>query len=206
VAAGTPGPVREFEVCFKCHAANTSRALTRVDVGVAFNPSNASFHPLEARGRNATIDPRTFVNGWSADRLVTCSDCHGSDDEVTRGPHGSSVPAILRRRYVASSSDPAPGEGGLCFTCHAWRTYGETGAGAEGRLSRFAPHASHVVTHGLSCWACHDAHGSVALPALLALRSPGLTAVTRDAAGGTCLTSCHVRTPANATWRSADLP
>lgn len=203
VAPGTPGPIREYEVCFKCHAAPGDRDRARIDVSVALNPANASYHPVEAMGRNLDVDRRTFTSGWGPERLVTCSDCHGSDDEVTRGPHGSAIPHLLRRRYAAAGNDPGASETDLCFICHAFRTYADPRAGAESRLSRFDGHASHVAGHGLSCWACHTAHGSPALPALLALRSPGLMGFQRQVGGGTCTTaSCHVGTPANVGYGS----
>jgi predicted CXXCH cytochrome family protein len=203
VAAGNPGPVREYEVCFKCHASPGDRDRARIDVSVPLNPANASYHPVEAPGRNLEIDRRAFAPGWGPERLVTCSDCHGSDDEVARGPHGSAVPHILSRRYAATSSEPGATETDLCFSCHAFRTYADPGAGAERRFSRFDGHGSHVAGHGLSCWACHTAHGSPTLAALLVLRSPGLMSYGRQLGGGTCTTaSCHVTTPATVCYGS----
>jgi predicted CXXCH cytochrome family protein len=191
--------VREYEVCFKCHAARSGVAATATDVAAALNPANASFHPVEAQGRNPRIDARAFAPGWSADRLVGCSDCHGSDDDDARGPHGSNHPHILKARYPAASGDQQVVETDLCFGCHAYRTYGDPSAAAAGSYSRFPGHRSHAAK-GLSCWTCHAAHGSTNLPALLAQRSPGLVAYAQEAGGGSCTVSCHSIAPASVTY------
>jgi predicted CXXCH cytochrome family protein len=189
--------VREHEVCFRCHAA--AAGLGGADVAAAFNPANASYHPVEAEGRSGSIDRRAFAPGWGAGRLVTCSDCHGSDDDAARGPHGSGQPHLLRRRHLERAPAQQLLETDLCFECHAWRTYADPAAGAERAFSRFGGHAGHAA-RGISCWACHEPHGSALRPALLALRSPGLVAYAQDAAGGSCTVSCHASTPATAAY------
>jgi predicted CXXCH cytochrome family protein len=200
VAASDATPFREWEVCFKCHAGGAARPAHGEDLGAALNPANRSFHPVEAQGRNATIERRAFTQGWSADRLVTCSDCHSSDDELTRGPHGSSYPHLLAKRYLTRAASQPMLETDLCFECHAHRTYGDPLATAERAYSRFAGHATHVA-RGASCWACHEAHGSATLPSLLALRSPGLGSFVQEHGGGSCSVSCHVTTPATVSYR-----
>ena len=193
--------VREYEICFKCHSG--SGRLTRSDVSAAVNPANPSFHPVEARGRNVAIDRRSFAPGWSADRLVTCSDCHASDDDSTRGPHGSAFPHILRRRYSGDDGSAFPAqETDLCFECHGYSTYADPFAGAATAYTRYAGHVAHA-SKGVACWACHDAHGSATLPALLALRAPGLARFEPETSGGTCTVTCHVATAARVTYRVA---
>jgi predicted CXXCH cytochrome family protein len=194
--------VREYEICFKCHSGGAGRPPRGSDVAAALNPANASFHPVEAQGRNPGIDRRAFAQGWSAERLVACSDCHASDDGLVRGPHGSSYPRLLKKRHVTGPGAQHALESDLCFDCHAYGTYGDALGGAGGTFSRFAGHASHVAK-GYSCWACHESHGSATLPALLALRSPGLIAFTQAPDGGSCTVSCHVTAPATASYRSA---
>jgi predicted CXXCH cytochrome family protein len=189
--------VREYEVCFKCHSGAAGRPARGVDVAAALNPANPSFHPVEAQGRNRGIDRRAFAQGWNAERLVTCSDCHGPDEELLRGPHGSSYAHILRRRHPVGSAEEQVLETDLCFQCHAYRTYGESQGAAH---SRYPGHASHAAK-GYGCWACHEAHGSATLPALLALRPSGMAAYAQDAAGGTCTATCHAKTPQKATYR-----
>jgi hypothetical protein len=129
-------------------------------------------------------------------RMVTCSDCHGSDDDTSRGPHGSDHPHILRRRYPTGQGiDQQPRETDLCFSCHAYAAYGNPPAGAQPGLSRFLGHRSHAA-RSVSCWACHDPHGSKDLPSLVALRSPGIVAYAREPAGGSCTVTCHTIAPA----------
>lgn len=196
-----PTQVREFELCFKCHSASAPRPARTGAVAAALNPANASFHPVQAQGRNRTIDRRAFAIGWGPERLVTCSDCHGTDDGLTRGPHGSSYPHILRARHETRSTDQPVLETDLCFSCHAHRTYADPFAGEAATYSRFASHPTHVA-RGYSCWWCHEAHGSVERPALVALRSPGIVAYVQDAGGGSCTTTCHVVSRPDATYRA----
>ncbi len=204
-------PTREYEVCFRCHAGTpdgpagtavsvASGAVARSQVASAFNPANPSYHPVEAPGRDTGIDLAAFAPGWRADRLVTCSDCHGSVGGQTRGPHGSSLPSMLRKRYLASAAPGRVEETDLCFDCHAWGAYGSVGAGPSARGTRYAGHALHSA-RGVSCHACHDPHGSSTQPALLVLRTPGLVSYRRDVGGGSCTVSCHTRTPPVSEYR-----
>jgi predicted CXXCH cytochrome family protein len=189
----------EYEVCLRCHSGFARRPPKLLDLGLLLNPANASFHPVEARGRNTRIDRRAFTPGWSEDRQVRCADCHGSDDDRIAGPHGSSFEHILRARSPAPTAGQVVEERDLCFDCHAFATYGPSGAAAD--ASRFPGHASHAA-RGWSGAACHDPHGSAALPALLVLRSPGLRAFAAEPTGGTCTTTCHATTPTVAAYKA----
>ena len=185
-AADDPQPGREFEICFKCHSSWTKQPAGQADLALLTNPNNASFHPIQARGRDAHIDAASFVAGVGADATITCGDCHGSDDPSVRGPHGSSNRWLLAR----------PGDD-LCFTCHARTVYAAADAPADvQRASRFnapasAGHAFHSGARQIACLACHDAHGSARYAALMARRTPGLIGYTQTIAGGTCLSTCH---------------
>jgi hypothetical protein len=191
-------PALEYEICFRCHSSFAVLRPGAADVSVAFNPANASFHPVEARGTNRGIAPGAFVQGWSSETLVLCSDCHGGDTGV-RGPHASAHRYLLKARYVAEPGRRPVSSGDLCFDCHAFSTYADAGAPVSAQSqSRFNPpnaaggHAYHVATQGLGCYACHETHGSPSTPNLVAVgRSPGIVAFTRDSAGGSCATSCH---------------
>lgn len=207
-------PVREYEVCFRCHAGSATTKLgaetrivaggltsaTAASIGAAFNPANASTHPVEAAGRDGALDPGSFVNGWRPERLVTCSDCHGSDNERVRGPHGSANPGLLRLRYPTSGAPEGVRPTDLCFTCHAYGAYGAATAGQNPRASRFPSHLAHSA-RGYSCHACHQPHGSASQPSLLTLRTPGLVGYTRTPTGGTCTVTCHTTTSPVATYR-----
>jgi predicted CXXCH cytochrome family protein len=108
---------------------------------------------------------------------IFCTDCHSSDDsrefggKGPAGPHGSIYPHILERQYLMSqvaSGAPAGttianvqlapdlgprGTYALCAKCHnLYQVVSKTS-------SFSAEHQRHVVKDGLSCSACHTAHG-----------------------------------------------
>jgi predicted CXXCH cytochrome family protein len=197
-SADDPGIAREYEICFKCHSSWTRLTPGQADLALLTNPQNASFHPIQAAGKNPNIDPQAFVNGFGADSLVTCSDCHDSDDENVRGPHGSSYRYILKRPATTVSTTYASQRDDLCFACHTYDVYANVSAAASVlRASRFnAPagsgHTLHVALQQIPCYACHETHGSARTAALIARgRLPGITSYTQTAAGGTCISTCH---------------
>jgi predicted CXXCH cytochrome family protein len=193
-------PAAEYETCFKCHSSWTMLPLSASDLGVVFNPSNASFHPVEAPGTNGNIAAGAFTAGWSDSRLTYCSDCHGSDDATRSGPHGSTFPHILKGSSATTSLYPqAISATDLCFMCHTFDSYANpTASAAALSASRFNPpssgngHSYHVGAQAIPCRACHDAHGSVLLPALITTgRSPGIVSYSQTPTGGTCAPTCH---------------
>jgi predicted CXXCH cytochrome family protein len=210
IVAPRPGddgsPAYEYETCFTCHAGagapGTGLRAGGRSVAAQLNPANASFHAVMAPGRTATIDRKAFVNGWSADRQLHCADCHSGDEGRIRGPHGSSFAHLLTRRYQPEALGDRMLPSDLCFQCHAWASYGDPAGGLAHTASRFQGHASHV-GRGASCWACHESHGSTALPSLLALRMPGLTRYQQDDQGGSCTVTCHAATPATSRYAAA---
>ncbi|HEY6006055.1 MAG TPA: cytochrome c3 family protein [Anaeromyxobacter sp.] len=193
----TSTPILEYEVCFKCHSSWTRQRPGEPDLAVAFNPNNPSFHPVEAPGKSATIDPNAFANGISASSTVFCGDCHGSDDSSARGPHGSRFSHLLRRAYDSRGGQLTTPDG-LCFLCHRYDVYAGAAAGPAQRASRWNPpaapsgHAFHVGQRNVGCFACHESHGSTRFPALIVLgRLPGLQGFSASAAGGSCASACH---------------
>lgn len=126
VPASNTGPVREYELCFKCHSSWTTRPAGQTDLAVVLNPANESFHPIEGPGRNSTSTMSNSLDGGSGlprlstNSVITCADCHNSDalprtvsvasaytGTVPSGPHGSNAStanaalsgAILRAPY-----------------------------------------------------------------------------------------------------------
>jgi predicted CXXCH cytochrome family protein len=189
---------QEYELCFKCHSSWTTQPAGQPDLALQLNPNNPSFHPVEAPGRNR-IDERAFTTGWSAERMTYCGDCHGSDDPLARGPHGSSYRHLLKKEYATVSVPTPVAPTDLCFECHAWDTYANLSADPSAHAaSRFNPpgtaqgHVFHVAQQGYSCYSCHATHGSTLYPALIAVgRAPGLAGYTQTTSGGTCTSSCH---------------
>lgn len=190
---------REHEICFKCHSSWTTLPQGKPDLAVLTNPSNPSYHPIQAAGKNSGIDPAAFETGWAWDSKVYCSDCHGSDDPQVRGPHGSNHRFILRAASATTSTPQASAPADLCFSCHRYDVYGDPLAGsATQQASRFNDpaqrgHAYHVGEQSIPCHACHETHGSTTQPALVATgRTPGIVLYSQNAGGGTCTPTCHV--------------
>lgn len=152
--------VNEYEVCLTCHGLadqTTAPAIVRQDntrnIRLEISPSNPSYHPLAAAGKNATI--AGLIPPYTASSLIYCTDCHNDDQAAggmgARGPHGSLYEPILERPY--ETSDPGSGTASgymLCLKCHSESSLFQT---------RF-PHAKHVVEARASCAVCHDAHGA----------------------------------------------
>lgn len=193
-------PVAEYQLCFKCHSSWTTQPTGQTDLARELNPANASYHPVEAAGRDPNIAAAAFVSGWNASSLTRCGDCHGSDfDGAPRGPHGSSFRHILKRSYQASSQPRRMNPDELCFSCHAYDVYANPAAPEAMRsASRFnAPgatqgHAEHVGLRDVPCYACHVTHGAPTRGHLIVTgRFPGITAFTESPTGGTCQASCH---------------
>ena len=193
-------PVAEYQLCFKCHSSWTTQPTGQTDLALELNPANASYHPVEAAGRDLTVDPGSFAPGWNAMSLTRCGDCHGSDAVgAPRGPHGSSYRYILKQPYTASSASRTTGADELCFACHAYDVYANPGAPDAMRArSRFNTpgagmgHAEHVGAQNVPCYACHVTHGAPNLPHLLVTgRTPGILGYTETAGGGTCQPTCH---------------
>jgi predicted CXXCH cytochrome family protein len=198
-AVDTSTPVLEYQICFKCHSSWTQQPPGQPDLARRLNPNNASHHPVESQGNNPGIDPNAFSAGMNAFSTILCSDCHGSEDETLRGPHGSQFPNILRQSYEADSGSRIVNRDELCFACHNFDVYANPGASPlDQQASRFNPpasaqgHAFHVGQQNVPCFACHDSHGSPQFGALIVTgRSPGLLSFNMNTNGGSCLATCH---------------
>jgi predicted CXXCH cytochrome family protein len=192
-------PNAEYQLCFKCHSSWTTQPSGQTDLALVLNPANPSFHPVEAAGRNEGIAPMAFTAGWSASSIVRCGDCHGADFGGAAGPHGSIYEHLLRAPSPAGSSSRTMSSDELCFQCHSFDVYANSGSPDATRgLSRFnrpgagMGHAEHVMDQRVPCYACHVTHGSTTQPFLLATgRFPGVSSYTTTADGGTCATNCH---------------
>ncbi|MHB1016596.1 MAG: cytochrome c3 family protein [Coriobacteriia bacterium] len=131
----------------------SSGSYTSTDVAVDFNPSNFSVHNVFGqstgmktsftyngttvtwvRPADSTFLDTTTTDGdaaWTADSMMTCTDCHSNTNTAdARGPHGSSIAWLLDPAYVnwsATSSlvnNAAAGTSGMnpsniiCAKCH----------------------------------------------------------------------------------------
>ena len=188
----------EYEICFKCHSGWTTQPAGQSDLALLTNPSNASYHPIQAAGKNRNIDPAAFTTGWSWDRGTYCTDCHTGDDSTVRGPHGSAYRYILKKSSPATPQPQTMPPDDLCFDCHSYDVYGNATASAQAqRASRFnapniAGHAYHTGGQQIPCFACHETHGSVRNAALISTRRmPGVVSYLQTPTGGTCTSTCH---------------
>lgn len=198
-ATDLTAPITEYQVCFKCHSSWTTQPAGQSDTAVQFNTNNRSYHPVEGPGKNLNINPNAFVNGWTADRTMYCTDCHTSEDVTVRGPHGAQYRYLLAQPSVASSAQRTMASTEECFTCHRFNTFANPGASsAEQGYSRFnlpafdKGHAYHVGDKQYPCYACHGSHGSATQPHLIVTgRNPGINSYTQTAGGGSCSPTCH---------------
>jgi len=206
--------VYEQEVCYKCHGllSATSIGIERQDnirnARLQFAPTNLSFHPVAAVGRNTSIPDTSFTPGYTASSRIGCGSCHNNNDWTNdgskpAGPHGSNYKPLLEKEYNTDSVViESPQSFALCYKCHDRTALMTTG--------KF-PHAQHlsnttVPTNTASCAACHDPHGSRNQSHLInfmlfdgtALRNPVVTAsgaspiqYTKTATGGNCTLMCH---------------
>jgi hypothetical protein len=165
---------KEYQLCLKCHSyfafGNTPPTGT-TDIAREINPANASYHPLEDTISTNSYTSASQTNGfietmeppWDNGRhdLMTCSDCHTSDNSIDpKGPHGSNQPYIL-------FDSPAVTEKTFCTKCHKATVYAplidpglsETGSRFDSQTtgSSEASHYYHVTVRGFGCRQCHGA-------------------------------------------------
>lgn len=181
-SATDPGLASEWEVCFKCHSSWTKQPARQSDLAELTLPENPSFHPIQAEGRNVSIARESFTGRYGPESRITCTDCHGSDEDDERGLHGSRNEHLLKRP-----------DGELCFSCHSFDVYASAGSDTRTRAaSRFNGHAFHVAEQQLACSTCHDPHGSTRFPALLVrANGRGILNYEPTPAGATCQSTCH---------------
>ncbi len=141
---------KEYEVCYLCHSDSANLPSTASNIARKFDPSNASFHPVQAAGKNRVVPS---LKGTSSGGKIACSDCHGNDDRYgPKGPHGSNYPKLLKANYTLGAGAESPFAYALCYECH--------NRGSILNDESFRAHKRHVVYGNVSCFACHDAHGS----------------------------------------------
>lgn len=142
---------KEYEVCYLCHSDSANLPPNASNIAPEFDPGNASFHPIEAVGRNRNVP--SLKGNLSSNSIIKCSDCHGNDDRVgPKGPHGSIYISILKANYTMESGPESPYTYELCYECH--------NRNSILRDESFNAHKRHLLYGNVSCFACHDSHGS----------------------------------------------
>ena len=196
-----PGINYEYELCYKCHSAWTTQPGGQPDMAELFDTGNPSYHPVETVSTNPGIDDRAFTGVWDDSYgahhgEMYCTDCHTSDNNSVRGPHGSVNLHILKEPYTTNENGGHDISGEICFDCHNYSTYADVALKeTDGTYSRFRDHSNHTDPSfaGFSCYVCHDSHGSISQPHLIIL-GRGLTEYTETSSGGSCSapdTGCH---------------
>ena len=184
----------EYELCETCHGAQGVVTQSFLDLSRLFNPSNRSYHPVEA----PAVDRSPSLRGEVVGREINCTDCHGNNDPTgPRGPHGSAVQYLLSDEYATvDGGAESRALYALCYRCHDRKAVLDGGP--------FPLHRLHVVEERSSCASCHSAHGSVDNRGLIRFgeetfvasvapsMSTGRLAFVSDGPGsGTCYLTCH---------------
>lgn len=187
----------EYELCYRCHSNSVNRPFGSADIQLLMSPGNASYHPVEAP--SSVISP-SLLQPYKPGSIINCTDCHGNDDpQGPKGPHGSNYEGLLRLPYVLTDGNvESEAAYGLCYECHSRSSIN----GDES----FTFHRKHIQDGRVSCFGCHDPHGSERNPALIrfdtSLIDPLITPVQASSSGmlgffskgrgaGECFLTCH---------------
>lgn len=165
VGSFTAPITKEYELCYLCHAESANLPLKSTNKRAEFNASNASYHPVEAEGKNLAVvsllrpyrERKTAANDVS---VLKCADCHGSDDaNAPRGPHGSKYEGLLVDNFATGDGiEESSFAYAICYRCHKRSSI----MGNES----FPLHSRHIAGErnfkggGTSCHTCHSSHGS----------------------------------------------
>ncbi len=151
-----------YELCYKCHSDNNAgnpllpRQILQTNVRLEFDVSNPSFHPIEGPGANPDVP--SLLQGWTEASVISCIDCHASDNSPTfggngsEGPHGSIYQPLLGANYDTTDGTPESSFAyALCYKCHSRSSI----LGDDS----FKEHSMHIEDEDVACSACHDPHG-----------------------------------------------
>jgi cytochrome c553 len=142
-----------YTVCVACHGVSAA-----VNIQQLMTASNSSYHPLMAPGRNPFVP--SLIQPYTAQSYVNCTSCHGSDQEGIRGPHGSAFSPILKANYTTTDGQAESAfQYGLCYLCHNRTTVLSP--------TSWTLHSMHISQQRLTCYDCHNSHGSTQYPHLL---------------------------------------
>lgn len=157
-----PEIVYEYQLCYKCHSYSANLPFGRTNKAIEFQTTNPSFHPLEGEGKNSNVP--SLLPPYSPKSILNCTDCHNNDNpRGPEGPHGSIYAPILVKKYTANDGDlENEFTYALCYQCHSRQSI-------LGNQS-FTRHSLHIVDKKISCYSCHNSHGSVKYSHLVEFR------------------------------------
>jgi len=144
----------EYELCYKCHSYSANLPAGRTNKAIEFQPTNPSYHPVEAEGKNLSI-PSLLPPLKPGQSILNCTDCHNNDDpKGPSGPHGSIYAPILVKNYTtADGYFENEFTYALCYECHSRKSILNN--------ESFPYHSHHIGEKKISCYSCHNSHGSV---------------------------------------------
>jgi len=195
--------LKEYEVCFRCHAdslargpATVPRVVSQTNTRLEFSPGNMSYHPVVSPGKNSSVP--SLISPWTTASITYCTDCHNSDQSPkgggagANGPHGSIYAPILDRNLstVDFQAENAFSYA-LCYQCHSRSSILAN--------QSFKYHSTHVVNDQTACTTCHDSHGVASTPHLINFNTTYVTPssngrleyVSYGMAHGNCSLTCH---------------
>ena len=212
---------REYELCFRCHAdsvvrnpATVNRIAPETNLRQAFNPSNRSYHPVVAVGKNPNVP--SLLAPYNASVTINCTDCHNNDQGPgaggvgPSGPHGSAFAPLLERRLITTDhGNESAANYALCYKCHSRdsilsdQSFRALNSSGQDRGHRF-----HVVDQKTACTTCHDSHGVAANMHLINFNPEYVTASSTGrieyrstgALRGNCTLTCHGADHVNAAY------
>lgn len=152
-----------YEICFKCHGdsvarprLSTQRQVNQTNARLEFQLSNPSFHPVAGPRRN--FDVVSLISPLRVGSVMTCTDCHNSDNSRfaggsgPNGPHGSIFEPLLVRNYDRDDFTVESAQAyALCYSCHDRNSILNN--------ESFSLHQFHIVGERATCSTCHDPHG-----------------------------------------------
>ncbi|GAB4539302.1 MAG: cytochrome c3 family protein [Thermodesulfovibrionia bacterium] len=180
----------EYEVCLKCHSESANLPPDERNKIEEFNPSNPSYHPVTAIGKNNFVP--SLIPPLTTSSVIKCTDCHNNNDPSgPRGPHGSIYRGLLLRNLSRGENPESESEYALCYGCHS-------------RVSilsdqSFSKHRMHIVDEQASCTICHTPHGSTVYPKLIEFdplyvqpnQNGQLGYISLGPGAGQCYLRCH---------------
>jgi len=195
---------QEYQLCYLCHADSQNLPGQSTNKHAEFKTTNRSFHPVEGEGATEFVislkEPYAARQERPSDiSIITCSDCHGSDNRNgPRGPHGSNFEGLLRFNYeTRDEMTESEFAYALCYECHERNSILAD--------ESFPYHALHVAGKnrqgGTSCFTCHDAHGSIRYTSLIRFNEDVVDplpsgklefkTISGNSRSGSCSLVCH---------------
>lgn len=168
---------REYQLCFKCHSGFTTLlsnptgtptpySLYALDKGVELNPNNASYHPIEAAGKNTTtamtnqLAATSPYKQWTftTTSTIRCVNCHGDYRKYNLttppaagsdlAPHANKYRGVLLQDYrdralTQSTEGYLASNFALCYLCHGENPFADT-SGNTNANTNFRFHGFHL--------------------------------------------------------------